>query len=76
VLHHAGKITEPYVDELDVLVFEVSQEFLGIGEHTSSWHRIFDTGAAGAAAWLGWCDAMGRELLRRIPIVSVVLRRL
>jgi hypothetical protein len=46
VLHHAGKVTEPYVDELDVLVFEVSQEFLGIGEHTSSWHMIFSTGAA------------------------------
>jgi hypothetical protein len=44
VLHHAGKITEPYVDELDVLVFEVSQEFLGIGEHSSSWHRFSNRG--------------------------------
>ena len=37
VLHHAGQVTETYVDELHVLVGEVSQEFLGIGEHTSSW---------------------------------------
>jgi hypothetical protein len=40
VLHHAGQVTEPHVDEFDVLVLEVSQEFLGIGEHSSSWHRF------------------------------------
>ena len=38
VLHHAGQVTEANVDELHALVLEVSQEFLGIGEHTSSWH--------------------------------------
>ncbi|RAO49019.1 hypothetical protein GAR06_01390 [Micromonospora saelicesensis] len=38
VLHHAGQVTETNVDELHVLVLEVSQQFLGIGEHTSSWH--------------------------------------
>jgi hypothetical protein len=46
VLHHTGQVTESYVDELDVLVFEVSQEFLGIGEHSSSWHRVFEPGGA------------------------------
>jgi hypothetical protein len=52
VLHHTGKVTESYVDELHVLVFEVSQEFLGVGEHTSSWHVIHEPGGM-AAAWLG-----------------------
>ena len=37
VLHHAGQVTEAYVDELDALVLEVPQKLLGIGEHTSSW---------------------------------------
>ena len=47
VLHHARKVTEPDVDELDVLVLEVSQKFLGIGEHTSSWQQNFLSAACG-----------------------------
>jgi hypothetical protein len=52
VLHHTRQVTEPYVDELHVLVFEVSQELLGIGEHTSSWHIIVER-RGDTATWLG-----------------------
>ncbi|GGN79758.1 hypothetical protein GCM10010112_54720 [Actinoplanes lobatus] len=74
MLHHTREVTETYVDELDVLVFEVSQEFLGIGEHTSSWHSVSDTGRHMPPPGRAGRDVMGTELPRRIPIVSAVLR--
>jgi hypothetical protein len=66
MLHDTREVTEPYVDELDVLVFEVSQEFLGIGEHTSSWHKMFEPGG-GAAAWLGWSRTYGAGVAQAYP---------
>jgi hypothetical protein len=36
VLHHAGQVTEADIDELDALVLEITEELLGVGEHTSS----------------------------------------
>ena len=36
VLHHAGQVAEPDVDELDVLVLDERQDLVGVAEHPTS----------------------------------------
>ena len=79
VLHHAGQVTEADVDELHALVLEVSQQLLGIGEHTSSWHvhswvaghwRRYDHGVA-RPCLLCFCRVTSlaeRHLRRSVPL--------
>ena len=67
VLHDAGQVAEPDVDELDALRLDVGQQVLGVGEHPTSSGWLRDSSERRPSQLLGRDADVSRMLSPACP---------